>query len=178
MSTDLLLINPKFPHNVGAAIRALSCYGGGGVYFTGRRVDTDTMKRIPREERMKGYFDTPWKALKDHPRPVDDIIGTNDIIPVAIELVPGAESLMHFEHPDNALYIFGPEDGSIPSGIKPVCHRFVYIPSQHCLNLSSAAYIVLYDRMVKRVAAGLEDPPSTVDSEERGYWFSPSLERA
>ena len=33
MSTDLLLINPKFPHNVGAAIRASSCYGGGGVFF-------------------------------------------------------------------------------------------------------------------------------------------------
>lgn len=175
MSTDLLLMNTKFPHNVGAAIRASSCYGGGGVYFTGSRFDVESMKRIPREERMKGYADSPWVDLGKTARPVDEIIGKRDVTPVAIELVPGAESLNHFEHPDNALYIFGPEDGSIPRGIKTVCHRFVYIPSHHCLNLSSATYIVLYDRMVKRVAAGLEEPPS-VETEERGYWYSPSLE--
>lgn len=175
MSTDLLLISPKFPHNVGAAIRASSCYGGGGVYFTGSRFDVATMKRLPREERMKGYADAPWTDLGDHLRPVDAAIDGRDVTPVAIELVPGAESLHHFEHPENALYIFGPEDGSIPRGVKTVCHRFVYIPSYHCLNLSSAAYIVLYDRMVKRVAAGLEAPPS-VEGEARGYWYSESME--
>lgn len=49
MTTDVALINPKFPHNVGAAIRAMSCFTDGGLMFTGKRVDVTTMKRIPRD---------------------------------------------------------------------------------------------------------------------------------
>ena len=33
-----MLVDPKFPHNVGAAVRAASCYGVGQVWFTGDRV--------------------------------------------------------------------------------------------------------------------------------------------
>lgn len=173
MSVNLLLIRSKFPHNVGSAVRAASCYGAEHVYFTGSRFDVGSLKRLPREERMKGY--APWTDLGTHVRPIDEVIGDRDMTPVAVELLPGSEPLHTFEHPENALYVFGPEDGSIPRGTRGVCHRFVHIPSLHCLNLSSATYIVLYDRMVKRVAAGLEDPLS-VDGESRGYWHSPTLE--
>ena len=51
------LVDPKFPHNVGAAVRAASCYGVRQVWFTGDRVrlDGDKRHRLPREERMRGY---------------------------------------------------------------------------------------------------------------------------
>jgi tRNA C32,U32 (ribose-2'-O)-methylase TrmJ len=52
-------------------------------------------------------------------------------------------------HPENAVYVFGPEDGSIPPVFRRHCHRFVSIPSKHCLNLAAAVYIVLYDRNQK-----------------------------
>jgi tRNA C32,U32 (ribose-2'-O)-methylase TrmJ len=48
-----------------------------------------------------------------------------------------------------ALYIFGPEDGSIPQSVLKECHRFVVIPTKHCVNLAAAVYLVLYDRQVK-----------------------------
>lgn len=32
------LIDPKYPHNVGAALRACSCWGVGQLWWTGRRV--------------------------------------------------------------------------------------------------------------------------------------------
>jgi hypothetical protein len=53
------LINPKYPHNVGAALRACSCWGVGQLWWTGDRVALDVPKgeRLPREERMKGYRD-------------------------------------------------------------------------------------------------------------------------
>jgi hypothetical protein len=53
------LVDPKFPHNVGAAVRAASCYGIGQVWFSGDRVRLDASKgyRLPREERMRGYKD-------------------------------------------------------------------------------------------------------------------------
>jgi tRNA C32,U32 (ribose-2'-O)-methylase TrmJ len=69
--------------------------------------------------------------------------------PVAVEVRDAAESLPHFVHPANAVYVFGPEDGSLARGDLTACHRFVRIPSRGCLNLAAAVNIVLYDRRAK-----------------------------
>ena len=47
--------DPKFPHNVGAAVRAASCYGVRQVWFSGdrERLDGAKRQRLPREERMR-----------------------------------------------------------------------------------------------------------------------------
>jgi len=166
------LVQPKFAHNVGAAIRAASCFGAQSVVYTGDRFDIESLSRLPREERMKGYADVHWSQI-----PLNRI-ATSDkkLVPVAIELVPGSQNLATFEHPEHAIYIFGPEDGSLPRGVRTVCHRFVTIPSFHCTNLAAAIYITLYDRTVKRAAAGLEELPS-IEEEARGWWHSPSMER-
>jgi tRNA(Leu) C34 or U34 (ribose-2'-O)-methylase TrmL len=148
------LVDPKFPHNVGAAVRAASCYGVRQVWFSGERVQLDARKgyRLPREERMRGYKDV---VLRKDDRFLDRF---GDAVPVAVELRRNAESLIEFEHPDNALYVFGPEDGSLDRAVLARCHRFVVIPTRHCTNLASAVYTVLYDRHAKRVRAGLELP--------------------
>ena len=77
------------------------------------------------------------------------------VTPVAVEFRGEAEMLPTFEHPEHALYVFGPEDGGLMPVQLRLCHRFVMIPSTHCLNLSAAVNLVLYDRMVKRMAQGL-----------------------
>lgn len=164
----IALINPKYGHNVGAAIRAASCYDVKQVFWTGERVRQDLAgkKRLPREERMKGYgavqaieFDYFFDCFPK---------GT---VPVAIELTPGAEQLPAFEHPENALYVFGPEDGSIPGKTLAFCHRFVAIPTHHCLNLATAVSTVLYDRRMKRQLSGLEPvlPMDEMLHENRGF---------
>ena len=88
MTANILLINPKFPRNVGAALRAASCFGVDGVYWTGDRVTLDVAKgqRLPREERMKAYKKTHLGHIEGM-RPLDAIPGT----PVAVELLPTAE---------------------------------------------------------------------------------------
>lgn len=171
MTVNVLLINPKFAHNVGQVLRAASCFGAEGVYWTGSRVSLEVGKgqRLPREERMRAYKDTRLEYL-DTMRPIDMLTGT----PIAIELVPNSESLCDFEHPDDATYVFGPEDGSLPKGIRTACHRFVKIPSYHCLNLSAAVYITLYDRMLNRRAVGETELPSIAE-EQRG-WHTSELE--
>jgi tRNA(Leu) C34 or U34 (ribose-2'-O)-methylase TrmL len=156
------LVDPKFPHNVGAAVRAASCYGLRQVWFSGSRVRLTGSRRgsrLPREERMRGYQEV---ELRQAERFFDAF--ERGTVPVAVELRPGAESLIDFEHPDDALYVFGPEDGSLPRGVLGRCHRFVVIPTRHCVNLSSAAYTVLYDRHAKRVRAGLEAPHRLAES--------------
>lgn len=169
--TAIALVEPKFPHNVGAAIRAASCFGTPDVVYTGDRFGIDSLKRLPREERMKGYRDVSWSQVGQ----TRFLNNFPDMTPVAVELVPGAEPLHTFEHPDNAVYIFGPEDGSLPAGLRAACHRFVVIPSFHCTNLAAAIYIVLYDRAVKRWHSHGEPVPE-LDEDRGGWWHSPSIE--
>jgi len=37
------------------------------------------------------------------------------------------------------------------------CHRFIIIPSKHCLNLAAAVYLILYDRISKLGALNKQD---------------------
>lgn len=165
---SIILVNPKYPHNVGAIVRAASCYGVGQVWYTGTRVATklDWAKRLPREERMRGYNHV---QLINYDYPFDCFKGA---VPVAIEVRANSEPLPGFVHPERAVYVFGPEDGSLPQSVLRLCHRFVVIPSHHCLNLSAAVYTVLYDRMTKRVELDglpqLREERFAVEDLERG----------
>lgn len=149
----VVLHNPKFPHNVGTALRACSCWGVDQLLWTGDRVTLDVAKgeRLPREERMRGYKVVDFRRVE---RPFECL--PNDVVPVAVELRPNAEVLTNFVHPERAVYVFGPEDGSIPPAVLRHCHRFVVIPTHHCLNLAAAVNVVLYDRRQKRQQAGVE----------------------
>lgn len=166
----VILCRPKFPHNVGAALRACSCFGAKQIWWTGNRVSLDTTERLPREERMKGYKvvdqiqdERAFDVFRDHK--------TKPTI-VAVEVLGSTESLISFEHPENAVYVFGPEDGSLDRTEKQYCHRFVAIPTHFCLNLASAVNVILYDRRAKRVRDGLDEDVPIADMllEHRGYF--------
>lgn len=129
-------INPKFARNIATAIRSCSCFKARYCFYTGQRIADDLAAkgRLPREERMKGYADVRWGRCD---RFLD--LFTPDVVPVAVEVRHNSEHLWDFVPPAKALYIFGPEDGSIPKSILHACHRFVIIPSAHCLNMATAA---------------------------------------
>lgn len=153
------LVNPKYAHNVGMALRIASCYGLKQVWFSGTRVSLEPVEgkgkkpRVPREERMKGYQKVQLRQFDYFIEQFDSA----EVTPVAIEVRDNSESLALFEHPENALYLFGPEDGSIPKPYMHHCHRFVAIPTEHCLNLATAVATVMWDRKLKRVQAGLDE---------------------
>src|SRR5919198_4618110 len=90
----VVLIDPKYPHNVGMAVRLASCYGLGQVWFTGDRVSLNPARgeRLPREERMKGYKDVQMI----HYEHVFDQFPA-DAVPVAVEVRAGSEPLHSFE---------------------------------------------------------------------------------
>ena len=176
VTPSVILINPKYPHNVGAALRACSCFDIAQLWWTGERVTIDPVKgeRLPREERMKGYRDVRMCPAQ---HPFDRFDGK--AVPVAIEVRQQSECLTLFEHPEDAVYVFGPEDGSIPKAVLGLCHRFVHIPSRHCLNLATAVAVVLAHRRMWRQLNGKEPllPLSEMLHEQRGlHRATPTLD--
>ncbi|MGL0957467.1 TrmH family RNA methyltransferase [Vibrio vulnificus] len=72
-----------------------------------------------------------------------------DVKIVCVELVVGATALPHFAHPEKAIYLFGPEDGSLPQEVVDKAHHVVYIPTHGCMNLAATVNVVMYDRLAK-----------------------------
>ncbi|MEW9796809.1 RNA methyltransferase [Alteromonas sp. CYL-A6] len=135
------LINPKSAVNVAGILRAAGCYGVDTVLYTGQRY------------RYAKEFNADTKAFhRQIPTiGVDDLfeMAPSSARRVAIELVEDATPLPHYTHPANAMYILGPEDGSIGDDILRQCDDVVYVPTRSCMNLAATVNVVLYDRLSK-----------------------------
>lgn len=149
---NVQLIDPKYAHNLGAVVRAISVFGGGRLRWTGGRADAGLSRRLPREERLRDYKErVDFERSHSDVRPLDQWPSAT---PVAVEVRDNAEDLVEFEHPMDAVYVFGPEDGSLDRATLTACHRFVTIPTEGCLNLGAAVNVVLYDRFSKTPTKG------------------------
>ena len=81
-----------------------------------------------------------------------------DALPVAVDLVDGAVSLIDYQHPERAFYIFGPEDSTLGKDVTARCRDKLMVPTRFCMNLAATVNVVLYDRLAKAeraVAAGV-----------------------
>lgn len=136
------LINPKSPSNVGAVIRAAGCYQANSIYYTGKRY-ANAAKFNTDTQNVKSKI--PLVALDD----IEEAFA-NNVSVICVDLVEGATPLPTFKHPDNALYIFGPEDGTIPQDVLNRSDAVVYVPTVGCMNLAASVNVLLYDRLVKK----------------------------
>ncbi len=136
------LFGARNRENIGHACRAAQAFGAAMFVLHGKRYQkspTDTGRA--------------WRHL-----PLietDDLASAipYDCVPVAVEVVEGAQSLAKYRHTERAFYIFGPEDGSIPEHILARCRDTIRIPAG-CLNLAAAVNVVLYDRTAKAEGGG------------------------
>jgi tRNA(Leu) C34 or U34 (ribose-2'-O)-methylase TrmL len=137
------LVNPKSPENMGSVLRAAGCYQVSSIHYTGSRY----------ARASQFVTDTKNRYLNITPTHVDDLIviaKQQGLKTVVVELVVGAIPLPDYDHPPQALYIFGPEDGSIDQDIINQCDDIVYIPTIGCMNLAATVNVVLYDRLAKQ----------------------------
>ena len=142
-SVLIALCNPKSPINVGAVLRAAGCYQADGVCYTGKRFD----------RAAKFQTDTNNANSKIPLKRVDDLSDSKpeSMQLVCVELVEGATPLPQFTHPEKAVYVFGPEDGSIKQSLIDQADHVVYVPTVGCMNLAASVNVLLYDRLAKSV---------------------------
>ena len=150
------------PMNLGAILRTGHAFGASFVYSVaahqraGEKIQySDTAKtagEIP-------YY--PWPSLDAMRLPKGCAL-------VGVELADNAVELPSFRHPVNAAYLLGPEKGDLSEEAQGMCDHIIRIPTKFCVNLSVAAAIVMYDRVltlggypVRPVAAG--GPPPQED---------------
>lgn len=133
--------HPKHSVNLGSMLRSAHIFGAAFVCTIGERYrnqSSDTIK-TPRHTPLFHFADEQdfWAHIP------------HDCAPVAVELAERAKPLVYFTHPQRAVYILGPEDGSLPSWFISGAHSVVEIPGKYCLNLAVAGSIILYDRIAK-----------------------------
>ncbi len=135
------LTNPKSPTNVGAVMRAAGCYQVDEVKYTGQRY----------EKAAKFHTDTKSAARTIPLTGVESFLDNLELETqiVCVELAEGATPLPRFKHPENAIYIFGPEDGSISQDVADRADHVVYVPTVGCMNLAATVNVLLYDRLAK-----------------------------
>lgn len=143
------LVRPKDLSNVGGVLRAAHCYDAAMVAIEGDRTPVQSAPNTTRAERH-------MPVLRG-----DDLLAMcpYGAIPIAVDLVDDAEALPSFKHPDQAFYIFGPEDGTLGKKHLERCSIRLMVPTRFCMNLAATVNVVLYDRMAKRLS---QKAPSNV----------------
>lgn len=134
------LYSPINNWNIGGIFRASYCYdvklivikGGKNISIKSATDTVGTWRHIPLIRTEDIFSVIPYSCVS-----------------VAVE-VGGSQILTEYKHPDRAFYIFGPENGSLPSKVLDRCRDVITIPTTTCMNLSATANVVLYDRMLKR----------------------------
>lgn len=137
----IALSNPKSPANLGAILRAAGCFGIDSILYTGTRI----------EYAQKFHTDTHNARESINLSRVDELTALKQLnLPiVCIELTENAIPLTDFSHPEEAIYLFGPEDGTVSQEAIDMADHVVYVPTYQCLNLAATVNITLYDRMQK-----------------------------
>jgi tRNA(Leu) C34 or U34 (ribose-2'-O)-methylase TrmL len=131
----IALYEPKIEANLGIVCRSAHAFGAAFVACIGqryRRVSTDTTKAGCSLPIL--YFPS-WRECSE----------TFTQVPIVTVEVNAGVPLASFAHPEQAIYVLGGEDRSVP--FTGDCA--VHIPTRYCLNLGSCATVVMYDRHAK-----------------------------
>ncbi len=129
------------PMNLGALFRTAHAFGASyvftvaahyNVHESGQSDTSDAIQNVP-------YF--RWETLDDMQIPRGSSL-------VGVELIDEAVELPRFKHPKAATYILGPERGQVSDSTLSKCDYVVRIPTQFCVNVSVAAALVMYDRLL------------------------------
>lgn len=127
--------------NLGAVMRTAHAFGASFIFTIGSQLKA---REAALSDTSKSAGHVPlyeWAGVDDMQLPKQCVL-------IGVELDDRAVDLPTFPHPLNAAYLLGPEKGDLSDAAKARCAHLVKIPTRFCVNLSVAAAIVMYDRML------------------------------
>jgi len=127
--------------NLGAVLRTGHAFGASFAFTVDAHHRSD---HINFADTAKSGAHLPlycWDRLEELRMPEGCVL-------VGVELDEEAVDLPSFRHPLNAAYFLGPEKGDLSAQARAMCTHIVKIPTRFCVNLSVAAAIIMYDRMI------------------------------
>jgi tRNA(Leu) C34 or U34 (ribose-2'-O)-methylase TrmL len=129
----------KFESNAGVLWRASTNLGADYTFTIGARYQRT------RTDTLKSYAHTPLFEYDEF---------SQFFVPkasrlIAAEIVPEAQNLLDFKHPERATYLLGAEDSGLPPEVLERADDIIQIPSTHCLNVSMTGVVIMWDRIMK-----------------------------
>ena len=146
MSYAIGIEHNKKSTNLGTLMRSAYNFDASMVFTIGRRYDYQSSDTVKAYRHIPLIYFSDWKDFHAHIPMAWQ--------PIGIEITENAHSLANFVHPKQAIYILGAEDYGLSKEALQALKTIVYIPSKHCLNVSVAGSIIMYDRQAKSRGKG------------------------
>lgn len=134
--------NAKTEYNVGGLWRSAQILGASFIFTIGRRYEkqstdtTKTWRNIPLfkyDTFEQFYANIPYSCFL-----------------VGVELTEKATEIERFWHPQRAIYLLGPEDGSISPAAQSKCQSMIKLPGTPCYNVAVAGSLIMFHRKLQK----------------------------
>jgi len=129
------------PMNVGNLLRSAHSFGASFFFTISPAVDLKGMKA---SDTADSFGHLPFYNFE---KPADLLLPVNTSL-VAVEFLPDATDLPSFRHPQQAIYVLGPEGGNVSDEMLARCDYKIKIPMKFCINVGVAGALVMYDRLI------------------------------
>jgi len=135
------VLNLKTKTNYGTLFRSAYAFNTDFLFLIGRRFKKQSSDTTRSERHLPLYeyftFDEFYKNIPYGCRLI------------SVEIYGKAKPIREFSHPERAVYLLGPEDGSLSEKVIEKSFEVIEIPTKYCLNVAVAGSIVLFDRTNK-----------------------------
>ena len=135
------IFNAKNEKNIGTLWRSANILGAQFIFTIGKRYSNQSSDTMSTPKHIPLFHYMNWEDFKNH-TPKDCPI-------VAVELDEKSVPIKTFIHPERCIYLLGAEDSGISKKVLSECYTIVQLPGDHCMNVSTAGSIVMYDRLLK-----------------------------
>lgn len=132
----------KTEYNIGSLWRTAYNMNADFIFTIGKRYKSQ------KSDTVKAWRHVPFFEYQSVEQFQQSI--PRECMVIGVELTKTAHSLVNFVHPERAIYLLGPEDGSISPPALKLCRAVVYIPSKLCLNVTNTGAMVIWDRFAKQ----------------------------